>query len=187
MDVRYQPHIAPDSAAQKTYIVLPPEEAPKAEPLLSVRFIIFTIVVIAAAIFAASVKSGRVSLDHFFNAPKPGAQAPAAGHSASVAPAATPAPPVTNAVQAVAALVAPSLPPDTFVVSSISIGQPSFAIINGVSRVEGDPVEAPGVTGWKVRQITEDAVLLQNGSTVTPVPLSAPGIQPLDDSLKPLN
>ena len=93
--------------------------------------------------------------------------------------------PAPSAVPA-APPVAP-LNPGAFVVTSISIGQPSFAIINGTSRVEGDPVEAPGVTGWKVRQIVDGAVVLQNGSTVASVPLSTPGIKPLDDALHPLN
>jgi hypothetical protein len=75
----------------------------------------------------------------------------------------------------------------TFVVTAISLGQPSFAIVNGKSRIEGDPVEAPGVTGWKVKQIVDGAVYLQNGATVTSIPLSLPGIKPLDDKLQPLN
>ena len=72
-------------------------------------------------------------------------------------------------------------------VTSISLGEPSFAIINGRSLIVGDPVAAPGVTGWKVSRIVDGAVLLQNGSTFTSLPLSLPGIKPLDDQLHPLN
>jgi hypothetical protein len=158
----------------KTYISLPPERE-AAAPVFSAGFVIFAIFVIGGAGLGGAVQSGRISLNRFFNAPKAVVrQAPVqtVARHAAPAPSAAPVPP---------------LKPGTFVVSSISIGAPSFAIINGISRVEGDPVEAPGVTGWKVRLIVDGAVVLQNGSTLTSLPLSTPGIQPLDDQLKPLN
>jgi hypothetical protein len=85
---------------------------------------------------------------------------------------------------------APSAPPlntSALVVTSISLGQPSFAIINGVSRTVGDSVDAPGVTGWKIKAITEGTVLLQNGTSVASLTLSDPGLKPLNDDLHPLN
>jgi hypothetical protein len=130
---------------------------------LSARFVIFSILVIGAAVIGGSLKSGRLNLDATIKA-APQTKAPAA----PVAP------------------VAP-LKPDAFVVTSISLGQPSFAIINGKSRTVGDPVEAPGATGWKVKQIIDGAVWLQNGAALASLPLSTPGIKPLDDQLHPLN
>lgn len=141
---------------------------------LSPVFILFAVFLVGAAAVAGSVKSGKLNLNRFFNVPQSGAQA-------------NPAPIAAPRAAAKPAAPAPPLKPDTFVVTSISIGQPSFAIINGTSRVEGDPVEAPGATGWKVKRITDGEVLLQNGSTITTIPLSAPGIKPLDDQLHPLN
>jgi hypothetical protein len=107
-----------------------------------------------------------LNLNHFFNVPKPAAQAQAQVHAA--------------------APVAP-LKAGAFVVTSISLGQPSIAIINGTSHAEGDPIEAPGVTGWKVMRIGDGTVWVQNGSTVAALPLTLPGIKPLDDELHPLN
>jgi hypothetical protein len=182
MDIHAPSNSAPNGG--KSYISLPPEiDLP--DPIFSVKFVVFAIFVIGAAAVGGAVQSGRISLDRlppnpFFNAPKAvaaPAQAPVAAAAAPaphVAPAATPAP-------------VPPLKPDTFVVTSISIGAPSFAIINGTSRVEGDPVEAPGVTGWRVRQIVDGAVVLQNRSTLATLPLSTPGFKPLDDELHPLN
>jgi hypothetical protein len=137
-----------------------------------VKFVIFAILVISMATFAGLLKSGRISLNRYFSTSTAAVQAPA--HATAAIHAATP-PPV------------PAPAAGTFVVTSISIGQPSFAIINGTSRVAGDPVEAPGATGWTVKQIVDGAVILQNGSTLTTIPLSTPGIKPLDDDLHPLN
>jgi hypothetical protein len=68
------------------------------------------------------------------------------------------------------------------------MGDPSIAIINGISHAVGDEVDAPGVSGWKVKRIGEDAVVLENGSTEKTVPLSVDdGLKPLDDGLHPLN
>jgi hypothetical protein len=175
MDIQTPPEAAQN--APKGYISLPPEiEEPK-PPLFSAKFVIFAIFLVGAAAIAGSVKSGRISLNRYFNVP------------GAIAPAQAPAPQTPahqSAPTAPAAPVAP-LKPDAFVVTSISLGQPSIAIINGTSRVEGDAVEAPGVTGWKVKQIVDGAVVLQNGSTLTTLPLSTPGIKPLDDELHPLN
>ena len=165
----------PAPIAGKGYISLPPEIDDPPAPIFSVKFVIFAILVIGAAGVGGAVQSGKISLNQFFNASKPHVFV-----SAGVAPSAHPAP-------AAAAAPVPALKPDAFVVTSISIGQPSFAIINGTSRLQGDAVEAPGVTGWKVRQILDDSVVLQNGSTLATLPLSAPGMKPLDDQLHPLN
>jgi hypothetical protein len=181
MDVRTEPHNL-SNAPNKGYISLPPEvDLPDPEAFLSAKFVIFAIIVISAAAVGGSVQSGRISLNRFFPA-KAAVQAPAA----SAVPAA-PGAPAAHAAPAAVAVPVAALNPDAVVVTSISIGQPSFAIINGTSRVVGDAVEAPGVTGWKVKQIVDGAVLLQNGATVTSVPLSTPGIKPLDDTLHSLN
>jgi hypothetical protein len=159
----------PAPSAFPRYVSLPPERDPEPASWLSAKFIIFAILVIGAAAVAGSLKSGKLTLPGYFHANKATAQArPSAAPAASAAP------------------VAP-LKPGAFVVTSISLGQPSFAIINGQSRIEGDPVEAPGVTGWKVKRIVDGAVWLQNGTTLAPLPLSMPGIKPLDDELHPLN
>ena len=160
----------------KTYVSLPPESDPAA-PVFTAGFVIFAILVIAAAAVGGAIQSGRLPLSRFFNTPKATVQAAAQTIVAHVA----------HAAPTPAAAPVPPLKPDTFVITSISVGQPSFAIINGVSRVEGDAVEAPGVTGWKVRLIVDGAVVLQNGSTLTSLPLTTPGIKPLDDQLHPLN
>ena len=148
----------PNAAPVKPASIAPTEpETKSGNPVL---FIIFAVLLIGGAVVAGLVESGKLSLNKFFNAPK----------SAAIA-----APPV------------PAPKAGTFVVTSISMGQSSFAIINGKSRVEGDPVEAPGVLGWKVSRITDDAVWLKNGSTLTALPLTMPGMKPLDDTLHPLN
>jgi len=179
MDVQLPSQAAPN-AVKKSYISLPPEIDEPSEPLFSIKFVIFAVLVVGAAAVGGSVQSGRVSLNRFFNVPAATAPAPVQPVPATkaLAPHAAPAP---------SAAPIPPLKPDTFVVTSISLGQPSIAIINGSSHVEGDPVEAPGVTGWKVRQIVDGAVVLQNGSTLATLPLSTPGIKPLDDELHPLN
>jgi len=164
MDTNTLPKPAPNAAPG--YTSLPAQTDSEPASGLSAKFIIFAIVVVGAAGLAGSLKSGKLTLNRFFNVPKVIAQA--------------------KALALPAAPVAP-LKPGAFVVTSISLGQPSFAIINGESRTEGDPVEAPGVTGWKVKQIVDGAVWLQNGSTVASLPLTLPGIKPLDDQLHPLN
>jgi hypothetical protein len=170
MDVRTEPHNL-SNAPNKGYISLPPEvDLPDPEAFLSAKFVIFAIIVISAAAVGGSVQSGRISLNRFFPA-KAAVQAPAA----SAVPAA-PGAPAAHAAPAAVAVPVAALNPDAVVVTSIS-----------TSRVVGDAVEAPGVTGWKVKQIVDGAVLLQNGATVTSVPLSTPGIKPLDDTLHSLN
>jgi len=136
----------------------------------SFAFIVFAVLLIGVAAVAGMLQSGKLNLNQYFNVPKAGATAIAAvvTHVASAAP------------------VAP-LKPNAFVVTSISLGQPSYAIINGQSRTEGDALTAPGVTGWKVRQIADGVVSVQNGSTVTALGISTPGIKPLNDELHPLN
>jgi hypothetical protein len=158
------------------YTRLPAEADAEPRAGSAVAFAIFAVLVIGAATVAGLVKSGKLDLNKFFNVPKPAAQRQPA----------VPAPAHTAAARPPAAAAAP-LKPGAFVVTSISIGQPSFAIINGRSRSEGDALEAPGVTGWSVARITEEAVLVRNGSTYASLPLSTPDMKPLDDSLKPLN
>lgn len=162
----------PAAVAPKTYVSLPPQIEEPA-PFFSAKFIVFSIFVLGAAALAGSIQSGKISLNKYLRMVKAEALAPASG-----APPAAPAP---------AASPVPLFKPDTFVVTSISMGDPSFAIINGVSRTVGDPVEAPGVTGWKVRQIGNGKVWFQNGSSVESVALTAPGLNPLNDQLHPLN
>jgi hypothetical protein len=148
------------------------DEPPKR--IFTVKFVIFAILVIGAAAVGGLVQSGKISLKQYLS-PKPVVAQAAPAQALSPHAAATKAPPV------------PPLKPDTFVVTSVSVGQPSFAIINGISHAEGDPLTAPGVTGWKVHRILDDSVLLQNGKTFASVPLSTPGMKPLDDTLHPLN
>jgi len=157
----------PPKPAPGSYISLPPEVAPETKTF-SPGFIVFAILLIVAAAVAGCLQSGKLSLNQYFNVPKPVVVAQAAPHPA--APIAVP-PPKAGA----------------FLITSISLGASSFAIINGKSRVQGDPVEAPGVTGWKVNQIVEGGVRLQNGATIVLVPVSEPGLKPLDDQLHPLN
>jgi len=140
-------------------------------------FILFAVLVIGAAAVAGAVKSGK--LNRYFSVPKPAAQAQAA-QAAQTGQA-------IDVIHAALAIPPAPLKPNTFVVTSISLAQPSFAIINGQSRTVGDPVAAPGVTGWKVMRIVDGTVLLQNGPTVASLPLSLPGIKALDDQLHPLN
>ena len=172
--------------APTTLPSFPPFKSATYEPAepsswLSPGFIIFALLLIGAAAFIGSVKSGKLNLNKFFNVPAPAALA---------RPSAAPSSPTTRSAPAASSVRAPAiapLKPGAFVVTSISLGQSSFAIINGKSRLEGDPIEAPGVTGWKVKRIVDGAVWVQNGSVVTPLPLSTPGIKPLDDQLRPLN
>ena len=158
--------------AQKGYIVLPPEIIEPAPPVLSAKFMLFTVVVMTAAV--ALGLHVRLPFIHFGKTAMPVAQAqgPAAGPVAATA--------------ATAAAI-PPLNPAAFVVTSISLGQPSFAIINSASYTVGDSVAAPGVTGWKVKTIMDGTVLLQNGAAFTTLQLTTPGIKPLDDDLHPLN
>lgn len=162
--------------AAKGYVSLPAEESLPADRLFTVPFVIFAVLVIGLATGAGLVQSGRVSLNQYFSA-KPVAQSqgplPFNLSFPGAHPVATPAVPPPS--------------PGTFVVTSISIGQQSFAIINGTSHSVGDAVAAPGAAGWSVRQITEDGVVLQNGATLATIPLSTPGLKPLNDNLKPLN
>jgi hypothetical protein len=160
-----------ESHAEKSYVVLPPEIVEPA-PFLSAKFMLFTVVVMTVAV--ALGLHGKLPFIHFSKTSTPGEQA-------------------SGPVAAIAAMVsrpAPSAPPlntSALVVTSISLGQPSFAIINGVSRTVGDSVDAPGVTGWKIKAITEGTVLLQNGTSVASLTLSDPGLKPLNDDLHPLN
>jgi hypothetical protein len=162
---------APTQNAPKQYVSLPPEKAP--EPFLSGKFVAFAIFVISIAAGAGLVQSGRISVAKYIDTRKVAAVAP---FVAAIIPKSAQVPAV------------PAPPAGTFTVTSISIGDPSFAIINGVSRSVGDPVDTNGVTGWKVKQIGDEVVVLQNGTTVTSVPLTIPdGLKPLDDSLHPVN
>lgn len=170
MDIETPSKPAPNAAPVcQSY---PPPDESLLEPAsgLSAGFIIFAVLLIGAAAVAGSLKSGKLNLNKFFNVPP---TAVAQG--------------VRSAIAIPVAIPVAALKQDTFVVSSISLGQTGFAIINGQSRVEGDPVDAPGVTGWKVKRIGDGMVWLQNGSTLTSIPLSTPGIKPLDDQLHPLN
>jgi len=190
------------ASSPKGYVVLPPEVEAAPDKVFSGKFVVFTIFVIGLAIVGGLAKSGKpaliqyVTLSHYFNVAKAAAMAPASGAAAAPASqdAAAPAAPVAQKVSAApaenAAGPAPSvvtLDPNTFVVTSISIGQPSFAIINGTAKVVGDAVEASGVTGWKVSQIEDGTVWLQNGASLAALHLSTPGIKALDDNLRPLN
>jgi hypothetical protein len=169
METQQQPPI------QRNYIVLPPEEVVEPAPFLSVKFILFTLVVMTASI-ALGLHGKIPSIP--FNIPFIKTAAPAA-QTQPVAPAAT--------ANAAPAAPVPPLNPAAFTVTSISLGQPSFAIINGVARSVGDSVDSPGVTGWKVKNIMEGTVLLQNGSSFATLTQSTPGINPLNDTLHPLN
>jgi len=139
-------------------------------PIYSLRFIIVSILILAVAGIGGLLQTGRLTVAQLTGA----AQA-----------AATPSP-AAHAVPA-AAPPAPTPKPGTFVLSSISLGHPSYAIINGVARTEGAPVTAPGVTGWKLSRIMEGGILLMSGTTVFPIRLTVPDIRPLDDNLHPLN
>ncbi len=184
----------------KTYISLPPETDPP-QGFFSAKFVIIAILAAGALTFAGLIQTGKISLHRSSTTPKASApptalawvtnslsttKAALAANSARVSEEIPPANSNRTTKPVPPAPVAP-LKPDTFTVTSISIGQPSIAIINGISRAEGDPVEAPGVTGWRVRQILDDTVILQNGPTQTTLPISTPGIKPLDDQLHPLN
>ena len=193
MDAQTQTQNA--AADQKRgYVSLPPEQWSGPEPIFTVRFIAFTFFAFLFAVAGGLAASGRLSLLHLTLIP------PAAPHIAAqaVIPQSAPAsaanparhwtaPAIIKAIMAAPPAPAPVLQPGTFTVTSIALGQPSIAIINGTSHVEGDPLEAPGVTGWKIRQILEEAVIVQNGSTLASLPLSTPGLKPLDDQLHPLN
>lgn len=194
-----------NASEQRSYVVLPPEPDPEPKPFITVNFVAFTVAVITVAALAGLVQSGRIPLDRFTGGHKavaqiapaaPAAPAAAASPAATAHPSASPAGPATAPAQAATAAVVakPSppplptaFPPDTFVVSSISIGQPSFAIINGISRVKNELVETDKVKGWTVRQINGDSVVLQNDGVLETVPLNTPKFNALDDTLKPLN
>jgi hypothetical protein len=170
MDTQTEPH----SETEKNYVVLPPEIVEPA-PFFSAKFMLFTVVVMTVAV--ALGLHGGISFIHFGKSGAPTAQAPGAMAAIAAlvskpAPAAPPVPPLNTAALAV---------------TSISMGEPSFAIINGVSRTVGDSVDAPGAPGWKIKAITEGTVLLQNGTSVATLQLSDPGLKPLNDDLHPLN
>ena len=136
------------------------------EPMFSTKFIIVAVLVIGAAVVAGVFESGKLNLQQFM--PSKGA--------------------VLQTLPVTVQLAAVPLPkPGTFTVTAISLGQTGFAIINGKSRLVGDALEVPGVTGWKVKQILDGAVLIQNGPTVASLPLTLPGMKPLNDQLHPLN
>ena len=186
-------------------------EADLEEPArcFSPGFIVFAVVVIGVAAIAGSIKSGKINLNWFFNVPKvasqaagahvfantrgtaatPGMTAAASGMTAtaSAPTAAAHAAPGAPGVHGTPTGAVPPLKPGAFIVTSISLSPPAFAIINGRSRIVGDPVEAPGVIGWKVARVMDGAVILQNGGSFATLPLTAPGLKPLDDELKPLN
>ncbi|HEX4083745.1 MAG TPA: hypothetical protein VHY22_02450 [Chthoniobacteraceae bacterium] len=138
-------------------IILPPEQPKPVSPLW---FVLLAVVLIACAAVAGLLHSGKISLDKILG------RKPAVAHAAS-----TPAP----------------LKAGAFVVTSISVGRPSYAIINGVSHAEGDTLSAPGATGWRVRRIDDAVVWVQNGMTVTSIPLTTMALKPLNDTLHPLN
>jgi hypothetical protein len=160
-----------EPAPPKGYISLPPEVDEPTEKIFTAKFVIFAVLVIAMATVAGLLKSGHLSLNKYFNTPP---TVTAALAHTPFAPAATPVP------------IAP-LSPAAVAVTSISLGQQSFAIINGNARMVGDAIDVPGVTGWKVKQITDGAVVFQNGSTISTIPLTSPGLNKLDDTLHPLN
>ncbi|MGA3169935.1 MAG: hypothetical protein ABSE62_02880 [Chthoniobacteraceae bacterium] len=146
----------------------PPVE-PEPRSGFSALFIIFAVLVIGGAGIAGAIQSGKISVNGLFKAAK------------------TAAPSIAAALPSFH--MAPVMPPKpgTFTVTSISLGQPSYAIINGQSRTVGDPAPAPGVFGWKVGRIEDGRVWLQNGATWFAVPLTEPGLKPLDDTLNPVN
>jgi hypothetical protein len=196
------PATAAPTTSPKGYVVLPPEVV---EPVtfLSAKLVAFAVVVFAAATVAGLVRSGRLEISGFGVKPAAVVSAGAPVSADATTPVAAnpvaaqkpvmvtqkPVSFVANAAVQPVKPVAPSptLPAGTFTVSSISVGNPSFAIINGTAKVAGDAVEANGVTGWSVRQITESTVVLQNGSGVAELPLTSPGLNPLNDKLNPLN
>jgi len=161
----------PKQPVQPAPVVVPYCPPPEPEPrsVFSVPFIIFAVFVIGGAGIAGAIQSGKISTNRLFKAAKAAA------------------PSIASALPALH--TAPVMPPKagTFTVTSISLGQPSYAIINGQSHAVGDPVQAPGVSGWKVGRIDDDRVWLQNGSTWSAVPLTEPGLNPLNDTLHPLN
>jgi len=190
------PPAAPQAAPQGYIRYAPEEPCPEPEAFLSLRFVIFAVVMIGGATAGGLIQSGKIPLNGLSKIPA--AVAALATHPLQAGKA-SPAGPAAQPLQAVSAVIhrvvaaaptatpVPPLKPDAFVVTSISMGQPSIAIINGTSRVEGDPVEAPGVTGWKVSRIVDGAVVFQNGSALATVLLSTPGLNPLNDQLHPLN
>jgi hypothetical protein len=167
----------PEQPAQKSYVVLPPEIAVEPAPFFSAKFILFTVVMMTAAVALGS--HGKIPFNPFSKTAAPNAQAQASGPMAAIA--------ALTGKPAPSAPPVPPLNPASFIVTSISLGQPSFAIINGTSCTVGDAVAAPGVTGWKVESIMDGTVVLQNGASFANLQLTTPGIKPLDDDLHPLN
>jgi hypothetical protein len=165
----------PKQPVQPAPVVVPYCPPPEPEPrsVFSVPFIIFAVLVIGGAGIAGAIQSGKISVNSLVKTAKETAKSAA--------------PTITSALPSFH--TAPVMPPKpgTFTVTSISLGQPSYAIINGQSHAVGDPVQAPGVFGWKVGRIDDDRVWLQNGSTWSAVPLTEPGLNPLNDTLHPLN
>jgi len=156
--------------APGTELVSPSFSAPQRKSAGSgLRFLAFGVIVIGASIVGGLYQTGNLAL------PWLNLHTTASGnHFTSVAPSAPSAP-------------VPPLKTESYVVTSISIGQPSIAIINGKSRAEGDPLDETEAKGWIIKRITEDAVLVQNGSATATLPLSSPDLKPLDDTLHPLN
>lgn len=161
------------------------------EPPTSPKFLILAIIAVVATILAAVIQS---AINRHNQPATPAAHAAARVHPVAPAHAATSASPahsVTPAglitpVRLIAAIPVPTPKPGVFTVTTISLAEPRFAIVNGVSRFEGDFLEAHGVTNWKLTRIADGAILIQNGPTSTWLPLSAPRIRPLNDKLNPL-
>jgi hypothetical protein len=197
MDTQIHPNNL-QPAPGKTYIVLPPEADPVPEPIFSARFLVFAFIVISLAAIGGLVRSGRITVNQVLHlpasstatvsfAPSSAVPAPAAA-AVHAAPASVVQPRPAAPVAAAVPIAAPkSFPPDTFVVTSIAIGSPSYAIINGFSYEIGQTVNSDTAKGWFIRQITGNSVVLQNGDSVETVPLSTPKLKPLDDTLQPLN
>lgn len=162
MDIETQQQTKP---AQPAYTEMNRDGEERRSPA---GFAILATVLIAVAAVGGAVKSGKISLNGLFGKAKSGT-------------------PEFVSVQSTQVAHPQALQPGTFVVTSISLTEPSFAIINGISRAVGAPLEAPGVTGWKVARIMDGSVVVQNGATYTTLPLTTPEMKALDDNLKPLN
>jgi hypothetical protein len=154
------------------------------EAFLSARFVVFTVFVMSAAVFGGLLQSGKLSTHRTVAVAKP-AIVPGVPQVAAAKPTIPTA--AAHHVALPPPASAPPPKPDAFVVTTISLGQPSIAIINGVSHAEGDILNAPGAKGWRVRKIMDGAVILQNGTTLATIPGSFPSLKPLDDQLHPLN
>jgi hypothetical protein len=164
---------APQPQTFQSYVTLPPD-IPVPEPIFSIRYVLFVICVMTVAVVLGL--HGKIPFINSGPDHKPGTpefvSATMAAFHAAPSQAATPIPPP---------------PPGTFIVTSLSAGPSGFAIINGHSYGVGDAVADPGASGWTIREIEDGDVILQNGATVTAIPLTDPGLKPLDDTLHPLN